>query len=1413
MKFSLNRIFHLLLAISIYCPAIYASIGSGLISKRLSVSDGLPTNTVRAMVQDKDGYIWIGTTAGLVRYDGYSCVPFNNGQTSTSYVALLEYDRANNLLWVISPTYNVRCLDLNCGRFTDYTQNGDCDKAFRKKLLTANGMWLYTEQYGIRHVEYEKGNFKTTDYNKANRKLPENNITYMAADINGNVWAITTRHLIKIDKNGRLTNVNSNLHPISLKTHGNDVIVFDAENILYHYSSSGKLISKSKLPIALGHIADITTSMIWQGEYYIFTPHATFAYDMKHGRWSKPTDIQIANGLDQGGVKNYQFIANNKDGYLWIFPEQGTFKKLKLINNTSENPGRGRIYNIEAFDDSTLAIATYGEGLVFYNTNSGNIKRCTAEDNMPLFHSNYLFCIMKDADNGLWLAADAAGVSRIMPKPKNIAKYIMPCQDKPGSRDNAIQNMTKLKDGSIVVATFNNKNYILNTTHTALVPYTDIRHGISAYAIDKNGSEWIASKGYGITVDGKRYTTNDKQTHLPSNNINQMKVDKLGRVWIATAKEGLAWTLPQKGKAPVFNVILNKSFNAKRVVGLELAASGWLFAATYNGVYAINTNAKTISTNDIVAFNTYHKTLPSDEITCIRATDKNTLWIGTIGNGVLKATFNQNNKTLSYKAITRINGLPNNNVASITKGSGNNIWITTEEGLAIVDGNHLTARSYMPSTTIMGNVFSSHDVIATNDNKLIFATNDGIAVVDSKMDLDNSQPTNLPRLGDIVINGNSIFQSELLEKNPFASAKLSVSHSQNNIVFCFSCLDYSAIASTLYQYYLAGIDDSWRTPTKTNLAEYTHLQPGTYTLHIRAMNGNKWSKEATFTLTIRQPWYNTILAWIIYIATACAIGMILYRQWRRNFDMKQQMEMEKQMTEFKLSFFTSVAHEFRTPLAIIEGAVNKLEGIQNGTQVGSLRAAMQMVKRGTTRLLRLVNELMEFRKINTGNMRLELQHCDIIDIVRNVYNDFKPLSQQKQQNMTFVPFDKKFIATFDKNKVESIVYNLVSNAVKYTPSRGDISIVMKHTGGSIRLSVEDTGPGISEKQAECLFEPFLHGYVSKGGMGIGLYTAHRLAEMHHGKLEYHKNKNATGASFSLTLPDNDSMYSANEYIQQAAIDNSTKENEKAYEIINELKSEALNDETIVVIEDDADMMEQIKGELATYFKVVGYNNGAEGYEGVKEIKPALVVCDVMLPDMDGYEIVRRLKKDTEMENMPVIMLTALDDANHQIKGYKAGADDYMTKPCNYHLLVARTIQLITWAKARAAKYKAITNEGTQESCVTTKIVTSMADKNFKHDVDYHIAQHIADPDFNVEQLAALVQMGHTKFYGKVKELMGMSPNKYIMGERMRIAGELVLEGRLNISEIAYRVGFQDPSYFNKCFKKQFGVIPSKYGKQ
>ena len=1387
---------------------IAASKKESYYANRLSVGDGLPSNTIRAMVQDNDGYIWFGGTGGLARYDGYDVVQINDIHDGmpVNNIGLLEMDRHNSLLWVTTATYNIKCLELRKGTFADYTGKGDADRVYRKHLLTDRGMWLYTEQYGIRHITYDGESFKCRDYTAADKSMPENSITYMSEDGQGNVWAITQHTINYIDTAGNSRMIQGSIRTLDLRAREHDIVVLDKTNKAWIYSSNGRLRMTSQLPIALGRVDKVTTSVIWKGKYYVFTTADTYACDITTGRWERAA-IQVPGALDQGKADGYQFIANTTDGTLWLLPDEGKATPLHLIDRISANPGRGRIFNIAKQDDSTLLIATYGAGLIIYDTTTGHTTRFSSHDESPLFHSDYLFDILADLSGGIWVASVATGVTWLGHRQPSIARYVKPIPNKNNDRDNGISRIFKLRDGDIAVTAFDFRTLVLDTINGTLSQLPSPYGDIIAYTTDQHGHEWMITKSGGLMSDGKQITKTTTIGGVLPTYINDMVVDSSGRLWMATWKGGLLWTRPDT-KGTQFHSLLTDNFNQSRIYDIELTPDGWLWAATCDGLYAINTRKKQPGKDDILTFNTKNGSLPANEIICIMAGNDSTLWIGTQGYGILRATLHEGRHKLSYLSLTKQNGLANNNIRSIMAGKGNDIWIGTEEGLAVVNSSTMLVRNIMPAASIMGNVFNDNSGLCLANGTIFFGTDDGVAIVDARRMQTTGQLTQQPHITDVHIDGSSIYGTPALRHyiSDITAGHLTLESDKNDIKIYFSSLDYLTAGETLYQYYLEGYDETWREPTSANTAEYLHLQPGTYTFHVKASNGAQWSDMRTLVVVIRQPWYSTPLAWLFYIMLITAFSAIVYRQWRRNFELKQSMAIDRQLTDFRISFFTSIAHEFRTPLAIIDGAVNRLTSPTAAERPTSQRPALQQIRRGTKRLLRLVNELMEFRKINTGNIRLTLQNCDIVKLVRDVFNDLRPLAQQKEQNITFIPFAKSFVAPIDSNKLESIVYNLLSNAVKYTPDKGNITLRITHQDNMLAIIVEDSGPGISLDQQACLFEPFMHGNVSKGGMGIGLYTAKRMAQAHHGDISYEEAGQDKGAQFTLTLPDRAAAYTAEELDSLSHTNTDKRTDSTNYTVVREPMAEPLNNETIAIIEDDRDMLEQLTDELGIYFKTVTYTNGADGYQGVIASKPSLVICDVMLPDMDGYSIVGNIRKDKSLDNMPVIMLTALDDVGHQIKGYKAGADDYMVKPCNYQLLTTRAAQLITWAKNRQQA------QSLSDNSKEAPVVTSMADKNFRKDIDRHIAQHLNDPDFNIERLAALMQMGHTKFYGKMRDITGMSPNKYIMSERMRIAGELVLEGRMNVSEIAYKVGFQDPSYFNKCFKRHFGTVPTKYGK-
>lgn len=645
---------------------------------------------------------------------------------------------------------------------------------------------------------------------------------------------------------------------------------------------------------------------------------------------------------------------------------------------------------------------------------------------------------------------------------------------------------------------------------------------------------------------------------------------------------------------------------------------------------------------------------------------------------------------------------------------------------------------------------------------------------------------------DLAINGISIYEAEneqFLTKALNYTREISLPHDKNSLNIHFSNFDYPHIQNAMYQYYLEGIDNTWRPMTSINHAEFSDLNPGSYTLHIRTRIGsNQWSEETLLHITICQPWYNTVWAWCIYLLIIYGAGVLYYRSWLRNFELNQQIALEKQISDFRINFFTHISHEFRTPLAIIQSAVEKMmtkgEGYASKNNINTL-------SRGTKRLQRLINQLMEFRKINTGNMKLNVEKGEIIGFVRAIYNDLYTVAKQKDVTMNFTPWTSNHEMLFDQEKVETIVYNLLSNAVKYTPDKGIISVKLYLENNIVFFSVEDNGPGIKPEREADLFKPFMHGYASKGGMGIGLYTAHQMAEIHKGSLTYERSLDLGGSRFCLALPNDAGKYQPEDIIEKKAPDDHSIDKDEIEMIVKEMTPKAINNVTVMVIEDDPDMLEQIKSELSVYFHVETFMNGKTGYENIRKIKPALLISDIQLPEM-----IARALQFVAME------LKAKQQAEEKAQQEKALGQETTLKE-NAPLEKAEQSSCGEVILVKPVK-ELKKNEPT--------LLMSTLDKKFKDKLEAIVAQHIGDNNFNVDRLAELLCLGRTTVYNRTKSIMGVSPNIYIQNERLRIAAKLLLEGEYTVSEISEKVGFSDSTYFYKCFKNKFGIAPSKYGK-
>lgn len=1416
------------------------------VAHKFTVADGLPSNNIRELVQDGDGYIWLGTTGGLCRFDGYQFVTFNTFNNpsegnNTLHVGQVKYSDKGSSIWISTSSLLTACYQTKTGQFVDYTGFGGQYNLYSKRLETKNAILLYDTTNGIRRITYDNGKYSATDYNKSNG-LPNNHVIKALESSRGYTWAITERGFSIIDPRG-VAKIRDNKTIFKSAETWGDYVMLIAGNEVLKYNATGSNMTRHTLPAPMGSFNTVTSTIAINGKLFIFTQENVIIFDIRTSTFSISQECDVKGGRIQKTTANYTLIAN-KGTSLWIIDNEANIQKLNIVNEIHVGTEKSRIYTAAEDKDGLLYIATYGNGLFIYNPKTQEILEHFTTQKDGFFNNDYLQDILIDREGNIWVSSETAGLSCMSRDDSAESYYRMLTHGDIGEWSNNIRSVTYAeKENNIWLSTKDNKlyNYDLTTGEISLVKV--LNAPVFTTLRDCKGQMWIGTRGTGLYVDGEQYTENDS-INLISNDIYKILEDKNERIWLATWQGGLHMTSNKAGELPYFTNFLISSYNEKRQHDLCFGDNGDLWIATNNGLYVVNTNKKSITNKDFTNYNTQNGSLPTNEIVCLYFDhESHTLWAGTTGCGVIQIQIDSNRKIKSIKTIDRSAGLANNIVKAIIKDKNGLIWVSTEEDLSRIEPKTGSVRTIHIGQSLQSNIFAENAALLTADGRMIFGTGYGLAIVRPKPERSLSLKNVNVCITELRINGTSVYNSPDMDDKQRAYASegaIELTHKQNSITLFFSNFLFSQAGTSTYQYMLEGYDDDWRTATSVNYAEYTNVSPGEYIFKVRTMVDNKWIEGKPFTIKINQPLYNTWWAWLLYLIITAVGGWYLYKLLKKNFKLQHEISLNKELSEFRLNFFTHVTHEFRTPLAIISNSMDTLT--QTNTPQTTQKAAIKSAKRGTNRMLRLVNELMEFRKLSVGGSRLAVEKGDIIGFVRNIYQDLWTITKRKEIDMTFTPFAKEYQLTFDHAKIETIVFNIVSNAVKYTPQKGQIAIklLLNEQDENISIIVEDSGKGISKEQEKELFHPFMHGLVSQGGMGIGLYSAKEMVKLHHGDISYQKSAELGGAQFTITIPSNEDIYTADDYIQDLAIHTeSDGDNSVVEEVILNMHTESLNDLNLAIIEDDTDMLEQISSVMSQYFHVTTYMNGEDAINGIMETKPDVIISDVMLPDTNGYDIVKKLRSETAFINTPIIMLTALDDERHQMKGYEAGADDYVTKPCNFRVLLARIVQLYTWAHKREQQAIASATEAannaampmvdaqdnnatensdmvasanTTASTTPKQITISPLDKKFKETLEYVVAQHISDHDFTVDRLAALMQMGHTKFYGRMKDVMGVSPNKYLMNEKMRIAAELILEGKYSIAEVSFKVGFMDQSYFNKCFKQYFGCVPSKYGK-
>ncbi|MBQ5879941.1 MAG: response regulator, partial [Alistipes sp.] len=653
-----------------------------------------------------------------------------------------------------------------------------------------------------------------------------------------------------------------------------------------------------------------------------------------------------------------------------------------------------------------------------------------------------------------------------------------------------------------------------------------------------------------------------------------------------------------------------------------------------------------------------------------------------------------------------------------------------------------------------------------------------------------------------------------LDRSLIYTNELKLKHFQNSFVIDFSIFDYSADNSTKYTYRLDNYDKEWSVPSSLNFAAYKNLSPGSYLLRVKACNrvGHWNDEEAVLKIVIVPPFWKTTWAFLIY---ALLIGAILYFAFRlmQKFNtLRNRIAVEKQLTEYKLVFFTNISHEFRTPLTLIQGALEKIQ--RRGKVPKEMTDSVKVMEKSTNRLLRLINQLLEFRKMQNNKLALSLEQTDVVAFLYEIFLSFNDAAESQRMNFKFLPSKPSYKMYIDKGYLDKITYNLLSNAFKYTPNGGTVcfSVEVNETSKQLIITVSDTGVGIPKEKQHELFKRFMQSSFSGSSVGVGLHLTHELVNVHKGTITFRENEGG-GSIFTVTLPTDTSLYEEKDVLvvhnallqkEELATPPSTEENSEEEEAELVLPAEPLNTRKVLIIEDDNDVRAMLKEEVGQYFEVETASDGLSGLERARTYDADLIICDVLMPGMTGFEVTSKLKNDFDTSHIPIILLTAMSSPESHLNAVESGADSFITKPFSLKLLLTRAFKLIEQRDKLREKFSHDPN------MMRPAICTSDKDKEFADKLQRIMEQQIGNAEFTIDEFASMMGLGRTVFYRKTRGVTGYAPNEYIRIVRMKKAAELLRENRYKVAEVSYQVGINDPFYFSKCFKRQFGVSPSAY---
>lgn len=1345
-------------------------------AKRVTIQDGLPSNVVSDMQQDQKGFLWFSTHNGLARYDGNVVTAYlDNDSTGVSAFIgrtkkALE-DVTYKKLWVYSSSERLTCLNMVDGKEEKYCQ--EVEKLhFTKWKLVCDGMfWLWGAKDGAMLVDYRSGSFLTRRF--AHAEIGSSQVPLIDSLDKDNVVLCTTDKVFLYSE-GRLSCMAKGMRMSRTRPFHHKMLMVSEKGDVY-VLRQGKLQRFSHVAYVDGEVA--TGDLLMGNRWILFTNRRSFSIDVRTGK--------VVECEGEWLIPNGRVLTDNK-GRKWIYNKTGVLRlvrqdklvPLSLFPQQTTNYIDHERFHIVEDNHGLIWISTYGKGLFVFNQDLTQSQHFVADKlgESPIA-SNYLLGIIADRHDGVWVSSEYGGVSHIQVMDKGVER-IYPNGEGNMDFSNVVRMVKKMNDGTVMVGTREGSLYHYSADMSQVLGKSHFDSNVYGIVQMPNGETWIGTRGKGVY--------GAKGLDFKDRNVFCMASDAKHRMWIGTFGKGLSLVMPRKDGYEV-KTFFADSVGLNEVRCMVIDKHGVLWCGTSGGLIRIPVDE---FVKDASRYNAYVRDY---EIRDVIVDRQGRLWLSASGDGLVQVEPGDGEAEPKFHVFNTSNGLVNNLVQSVVDTPDGNLWISTQQGVTAWNARKKSFENYMFSRNPMGNVYNENSAVCLDDGRVVLGGNYGLTII---------QPSRLSHVSGLT---DVVFTSY-----PY-SDEITLTYEQRSPNIHFSTLDYSDVRNVKYTYRLEGFDQSWSQPSSTPWAAYQKLPAGKYLLHVKACTSDgTWGKESTLVIRIKPPFYLTSWAIMIYVLLVLGVIILVVKFVHDKNVLRNRIRLEQELTRYKLVFFTNIAHEFRTPLTLMQGSLEKEKRIMKANRWQTeLEKTIRVMDKSVQRMLRLIDQLLEFRKMQAGKLKLSLQETDAVMFVKGICRMFDDAAESKEIAYSFESSEPSRAMFLDQQMIDKVVFNLLSNAFKYTPAKGSISVSLSFTD-VMTIRVADTGVGIPQEKRAQLFSRFMQSSYTGESFGIGLHLTHELVRTHHGEITYQENEGG-GSVFVVTIPLQKDCYEASDFLVKDSpilkadlAKQRDGQEEKATDAVPSALSAPLNRRTILLIEDDNDVREFLLSELESCFDLKVASDGKAGIAMAKELDVDLIVSDVMMPGMNGFELTKRLKNSFETSHIPIILLTALSTDENVLEGTESGADAYITKPFSPQLLMARILQLLNQREILRQKF------GKEPQEIRSAMLSNEQDSLFVKRLDSIVYSRLGEQDLSVDKVAGLLHLGRTIFYKKVRGTTGYTPNEYIRVIRLRKAAELLKEGEKNVSEVAYAVGFDNPYYFSKCFKEQFGMPPSQY---